>query len=219
MIDEITEHGLSDAEFALAIFQKWGHLPIMDGFPDQIPTFVKELKTSNNDQDPKKKKNALPASSKVDKSAGSVKDGISEVRKLLRVPGTQSDTRFRCLTKCVDFRYQMSHYKRKIDKKTDTPTDEIVKREDHHPDQFRYGVHTLFSKKKGYLRQASGNTAKAELDKMDVKSMPFKLDNALRAPTTAELASAIGVVGFNDNSSKKPDSLKEKQKKKLTFSF
>ncbi len=224
LLDELTEHGLSDAEFALKIWQTWGHIPFSDGFPDQIPSFMKELKTATplSELDPKRRKGSLPVNTKVDKSAGSVDAGLQTVRKIIRIPGTLNKTHIWVSAKCTQFRWEIANYRRKMDKKTDTATDVVIKKDDHHPDHARYFLHTVFGKKKGSLISADvekTKTAKAEIEAIDIKKTSFNLEQPLRAPTAGELAGAIGVVGFRDNSKKSKENSKEKRRSKLTFSI
>lgn len=227
VVDELTEHGMSEGEFALLIWQRWGHLPLRDGFPDQIPTFMKDLKRIVENTDPRQNKGPLPVNTKVDKSAGSVKLGASTIRKLLRIPGTMNKTRLYFLDKCVQFRYQMENYRRKVDPRTGDVTDEPIKGKgvDHHPDHFRYFIHTMFGKDVGKLSYASvegdkPKNMKHEIDDIDVSRSVYRPENALRAPTAGELAASIGVIGFHDNSGKKPKPEGQgKRKAKLSFSI
>lgn len=219
VIDEITEHGLSEGEFALLIWEKWGHLPLEEGYPDQIPTFMKDLKREIRDADGKITKGSLPVCTKVDKSNGSVKLGIETFRKMLRIPGTMNRSRFFVLETCVQIRFMIENYRRKIDPKTDEPTDEPIKRNDHHPDHLRYLIHTRFSRDgDAALRYAKPKNNKHEIDSIEAaKKEPFNPNLALRAPTASELAQAIGVSNFNPTSSK--DHNKTKKKSKLNYSF
>lgn len=202
MLDEITVNGYSEGEFALAIWKRWGHLPLQNGFPDQIPTFMKDLKADVAETG----KGSLPVSNKVDKSSGSVDSGIATVRRILRVPGTKR-TQFHCLSHCAMFRYQMANYKRKMDPKTDQPTDHVIKKEDHHPDQFRYFAHTRLGKQKSKVTMAAAQPIQQS----------FKPNSSVRAPTAEELAQTVGVSGFKHNTDIVEDGL-PKKKSRITYS-
>lgn len=209
LVDEITEAGLSEGDFDLVLWKRWGTVPVDELFPDQIPTFLKDLKTENPE---KGKTGTFPISKRVDKSAGSVDGGIATVRKVLRIPGT-TRSQFVAASYCVSFRAEMSQYKRRIDPKTDEPTDHVIKRSDHHPDQFRYFVHTVFGRGKGKLTVAGESGVREPQllsDRTDVSQEPFQMDRTVRAPRAGELAQALGMVGFHDNSEAKAQALADR---------
>lgn len=202
LLDEITESGLSDAEFAMLIKARWGKHPLSNGYPDQIPSFMKELL-----------KQHLPVSNKVDKSAGSVEAGIEAVRQVLWIPGTRT-TRFFCISWCANFRAEMANYKRKIDPRTDLATDHVIKRNDHHPDQFRYFVATRIGKSKTIIRTANVTQPDGPVRKVIAPGLAVPTG----APRPQEIAASIGIqVPPAPPRGDAPDPIRPK-KTKLTFS-
>lgn len=176
-IDEIGVTGLSDAELATEIKQRWGTLPVDMVYADpESPSGKKEIR----------KITGWAVTDKVDKH---VENGISTVRRFMRVPGTRQAAFF-VAPQCHVFREEVPLYHNKVDPKTNEPTDEVAKGNDHSCDQVRYVIHTIF----GGVQVDLGFSGAAPT----LPQHHFNIQAPTRAPTATEYAEKLGAQ-FSDN--------------------
>lgn len=133
IIDELVAYETSDAELALATYNKWGKYPINYIFPDVAsPGGIKEMRKV--------------WSSKCGICTTTVKDvdyGINLVRNKIVRPGTGEPALFIHKYRCKGTRYGFKNYRYKIDSKDSEPTENILKKYDHVLDSIRYVIATI----------------------------------------------------------------------------
>ncbi len=176
IVDEIARTGLSDAELAHELKKIWGRIPVTKVYADpESPGGKKEIR----------KATGWSIYEEVDKSRD---EGVSTVRRLLRIPGTK-ETKILINHNCVVLREEIRKYHYKIDPRTNEPTEYIAKKEDHMLDAMRYFIHSMFATKVGSLRLAPTGS--------DELTTPNK--NYVKVPSPMEMAEYLNVP-FNDNS-------------------
>lgn len=189
VIDELRLENKSDSEFALAVFNRWGHLGIQRVFPDVAsPGGIKEFKKYFNVCD-----SSIEPYSTISKD---VEWGVGIVRKLLRTPGTAKDTTIFIHNQCVETCAEIVVYRHKIDPESDSPTDRIHKKDDHFMDSLRYDIVGIFGiviPRYAYVDYAEVRAAAKEAQSPD-KLPPAKM------MTIEELADFVGRYDFEDNS-------------------
>ncbi len=175
-VDELSYQGYTDSEVAAELKKNWGHLPVDIVIADpESPGGKKEIR----------KATGWGTHEKVDKSVG---EGISTVRKLLRLPGSR-ETMFFVAPVCSVFREEVPNYRNKIDQRTQTALPEVFKRNDHSLDQARYVIHTIFG----------GITWDLNFrGQLNSTLNEFNANSPTRAPIAVELAQHVG-ASFIDN--------------------
>lgn len=145
----------------------------------------------------------LPVSKKVDKTKGSVNNGVQVVKAFVTVPGTNRAKLFVSKENGGDFViYEFGKYHHAMDAAGRIIDDEFDESDNHSMDTIRYFLNTIYGKMRAHLAVAGYADKPKDKDGNPIQEKPPVTDkdgNFMRAPSAAEMAAHLGVSGFNDN--------------------
>jgi len=191
----LSRRGVDDGEFVRMIAEEiHPRFDIQRYFPDtENPSNIK-LMISTYD---------LPVSKSVDKTKGSVYNGVQVVKRFITAPGTNKAKLFVTTENgCSFVIYEFGKYHHETDAQGRIDDTKFAALDNHSMDCIRYIAYTVYGRSTVTMTVATAEDGRPKDQAgRPIEELPAKdlNGNFTRVPSAADLAAHLGISGFHDN--------------------